>query len=136
MSIGTLLYSLLAIVISLAFVVALAWGTLWLLKRFQDGSFGRLSGAETGPSLRFEKSLPIGPRERLVLVEVEGEQMLLGVTAHSITPIKSWPSGKTEPTVAAPAQETASGPMKEAAKRFRLRMAGQDGGDGHKDEGA
>ena len=128
MSIGTIFSSLLAIILSLAFVIALAWGTLWLLKRFQDGSFGRLSGADAGPRLRFEKALPVGPRERLVLVEVEGEQMLLGVTAHSITPIKCWPVGDTDDGEANEAEgDTIQTSEDPAAKRFRLRMAEQDG---------
>lgn len=126
MSLGTLFSSLLAILISLAFVVALAWGTLWLLKRFQDGSFGKLSGGDTARTLRFEKALPIGPRERLVLVEVDGEHMLLGVTAHAITPIKSWPASPDEeaPEIVADTLEPAA--TEEAATRFRLRMASQD----------
>lgn len=132
MSIGTLFSSLLAIIISLAFVIALAWGTLWLLKRFQDGSFGRLSGADDGPEMRFEKALPVGPRERLVLVEVEGEQMLLGVTAHAITPLKSWPvsassSDKVERSAGA---DTATADTqvesRSSERRFRLRMAKSD----------
>lgn len=129
MSFGTLLSSFLAIVISLVFVAALAWGTLWLLKRFQDGSFGRLSGGDAGRTLRFEKALPIGPRERLVLVEVDGEHMLLGVTAHAITPIKSWP---ITPRADADANEfeandaSAGAQLTAAAKRFRLRMANPD----------
>ncbi len=127
MSFGTLFSSLMAIVISLAFVGALAWGTLWLLKRFQDGSFGRLAGTEKGRTLRFEKALPIGPRERLVLVEVDGEHLLLAVTAHTITPIKSWPvDGDADPSATpleAGADEPAATSLTAKAKRFRLRMA-------------
>lgn len=128
MSFGTLFSSLLAIVISLAFVGMLAWGTLWLLKRFQDGSFGRLSATEVGRTLRFEKALPIGPRERLVLVEVDGEHMLLGVTAHTITPIKSWPiaTGSESDTEVAPPATPRTSAAAAAAKRFRLRMANPD----------
>jgi flagellar protein FliO/FliZ len=128
MSFGTLFSSLLAIVISLAFVGVLAWGTLWLLKRFQDGSFGRLSGADAGRTLRFEKALPIGPRERLVLVEVDGEHMLLGVTAHAITPIKIWPGvqGSDPEATDTPAATPLTSAAVAAAKRFRLRMANPD----------
>jgi flagellar protein FliO/FliZ len=129
MSLGTLFSSFLAIVISLAFVAALAWGTLWLLKRFQDGSFGRLSGGDAGRTLRFEKALPIGPRERLVLVEVDGEHMLLGVTAHAITPIKSWPitpKSETEADDTDPNEASTASQLTAAAKRFRLRMANPD----------
>lgn len=125
MSFGTVLSSLLAIVLSLAFVMALAWGVLWLLKRFQDGSFGRLSGNETGPNLRFERALPVGPRERLVLVEVDGEQILLGVTAHSITPLKTWPIDPAEADGddTAEPRETADSKITDMSRKFRLRMA-------------
>jgi flagellar protein FliO/FliZ len=134
MSFGTLFSSLLAIVISLAFVGALAWGTLWLLKRFQDGSFGRLAGTDMGRTLRFEKALPIGPRERLVLVEVDGEHLLLGVTAHAITPIRSWPAngdptgepGHLSTPEDAAAGDAAPDDLPAKAKRFRLRMANPD----------
>jgi flagellar protein FliO/FliZ len=125
MSFGTLFSALLSIVISLAFIAVLAWGVLWLLKRFQDGSFGRLSGTQAGRTLRFEKALPIGPRERLVLVEVDGEHLLLGVTAHQITQIKSWPvvPGEADDATAAPSNDP---PFAAAARRFRLRMANPD----------
>lgn len=127
MSFGTLFSSIMAIVISLTFVGVLAWGTLWLLKRFQDGSFGRLAGTDMGRTLRFEKALPIGPRERLVLVEVDGEHLLLAVTAHTITPIRSWPAGAEPDLSAAPpetdADDSALTNLTAKAKRFRLRMA-------------
>ena len=130
MSFGTILSSLLAIVISLGFVVVLAWGSLWLLKRFQDGSFGKLTNADSGRTLRFERALPIGPRERLVLVEVDGEQMLLGVTAHAITQLKSWPIEGQGDTAAASASDLADSAAttprpreSDQSRRFRLRMA-------------
>jgi len=130
MSFGTLFSSLLAIVISLAFVGALAWGTLWLLKRFQDGSFGRLAGTDMGRTLRFEKALPIGPRERLVLVEVDGEHLLLGVTAHAITPIRSWPANGERSLSSTPEEpsvdDASPDDLPAKASRFRLRMANPD----------
>lgn len=124
MSIMTVLSSLLAIVLSLAFVIGLAWGGLWLLRKFQDGSFGKLAGNQEGRELRFERALPVGQRERLVLVEVDGEQMLLGVTAHSITMLKNWPEDAAGGP-ASPAPESGDDTA-EKAKRFRLRMAGED----------
>lgn len=120
MPIGAIFSSLLAIVLSLAFVIGLAWGILWLLKRFQDGSFGKLGGNETGRSLRFERALPIGPRERLVLVDVDGEQMLLGVTAHSITSLKSWPVEEDGADDETPHPQNVDSAK---VRRFRLRMA-------------
>ncbi len=126
MTIGTVLSSLLAIILSLAFVIALAWGGLYLMRRFQDGSFGKLGGQQDTRNLRFIRALPIGPRERLVLIEIEGEEMLLGVTAHSISRLREWPApGSAEPATAAAdydADQTPSDAAKERP-RFRLRMS-------------
>lgn len=125
MTITAVLSSLLAIFLSLAFVIALAWGTLYLLKRFQDGSFGKLGGAQDGRELRFIRALPIGPRERLVLVEVDGEEMLLGVTAHSISQLREWPSRDLDGKIEAGLDQPLDGAAGENGKRprFRLRMA-------------
>lgn len=124
----TILSSLLAIILSLGFVIGLAWGGLWLLRKAQDGAFGKLTGEHAGRELRFERALPVGQRERLVLVEVDGEQLLLGVTAHAITLLRSWPAEDVprgapgaEPPAATVDQED-----KRKARRFRLRMAGED----------
>lgn len=90
MGIGTVMSSLLAIVLSIALVLALAWGALWLLKKWQDRM---LAGQGTGNgerSLRFVRALPLGPRERIVLVESRGEMLMLGVTAASITLLSRW----------------------------------------------
>lgn len=124
----TILSSLLAIILSLGFVIGLAWGGLWLLRKAQDGAFGKLTGEHTGRELRFERALPVGQRERLVLVEVDGEQMLLGVTAHAITLLRSWPAGE-EPRgtqVNARPSTPPGDEDKRKARRFRLRMAGED----------
>ena len=56
-------------------ILALAW----LLKRLQSGA---ISGSA---HLKVVASLPVGPRERVLLVDVAGTQVLLGVTAQQIT---------------------------------------------------
>jgi flagellar protein FliO/FliZ len=128
MTVLTVLSSLLAIIVSLAFVIGLAWGGLWLLRKFQDGAFGKLTGEYSGRELRFERALPVGQRERLVLVEVDGEQLLLGVTAHAITLLRSWPASddpRSTSDADLPAERTAEDD-KRKARRFRLRMAAED----------
>ena len=127
MSIGTVFSSLIAIVLSLAFVLALAWGGLVLLRKFQDGGFGRLDPRPEGRSLRFERALPVGPRERIVLIEVDGEQMLLGVTAHAITQLKTWPAGDT-PVAEDGSEEMMRTERETERPRFRLPMAGRQDG--------
>lgn len=90
MGVGTVISSLLAIVFSIALVLGLAWGALWLLKKWQDRTMGA-QGAGTGErTLRFIRALPLGPRERIVLVETGGEILMLGVTAASITVLSRW----------------------------------------------
>lgn len=122
MSFGTVLSSIFAVLLSLGLVIALAWGALWLLRRFQDRALGANRAASSGRVMRFVRALPLGPRERLVLVEVDGEEMLLGITANGITELRRWShSGHGGPTVA-----EGSGPDPAAKPRFRLPVAGVD----------
>ncbi len=123
MTISAVLSSILAIILSLAFVIGLAWGALYLLRRFQDGSFGKLGSQQDGRELRFIRALPIGPRERLVLIEVDGEEMLLGVTAHTISQLREWP-GQSDRSSPGEAADPMQGSAQERP-RFRLRMTEQ-----------
>ena len=120
MSAGTVISSIFAIILSLAFVLALAFGAIWLLRKFQDGSFGKIRPGDGGRTLRFERALPIGPRERLVIVELDGEHLLLGVTASTITQLRSWP--KDEATSFDQTDDAPAAPP-ESRQRFRLPMA-------------
>ncbi len=71
----------LATLAALAAVCVLAYVSLRLLRRFQVGA----EGAPSKTMLRFVRALPLGPRERLVVVEWRGETLLLGVTASAVT---------------------------------------------------
>ncbi len=84
-----LLQQLLGLGVALAAVLALAWLAIWLMKRFQLASFARGAGAAS--DLRFVRALPLGPRERLVVVEWRGETLLLGVTAGSVSVVDRRP---------------------------------------------
>lgn len=97
MGIGAVLSSILAVVIALAFVLGLAWGVIWLLKKIQDRQLGvRQDGRDDGAAIRFVRSLPLGQRERVTIIEVRGETMLIGVTAGAITLLARWPEGRGE----------------------------------------
>jgi len=104
-TLGTALSGLFGTVVALGIVLGLAYGSLRLLRRWQDGNMGRAGGADGGPTrtLRFVRALPLGQRERLVLVEVEGELMLVGVSAGGIGLLKSWGAGSAASAGAAPA---------------------------------
>ncbi len=74
---------ILQVVLSLLLVLAAVWGSVWLMKRL-NGVAGRASGA-----LKIEAVLPVGQRERLVVVRAGEEYLLVGVTPSSINLIKS-----------------------------------------------
>ena len=99
-AVGTAATGLLGTFAALAFVLVLAWGALRLLRRFQDRATGATPGTP-GPALRFVRALPVGQRERVVVIEVDGERMLIGVSAASVSLL----------TRLAPAQPPATGPL-------------------------
>jgi flagellar protein FliO/FliZ len=90
---------------------------LWLLKR---ASLGRAGGG--GAALRTVATLPVGPAQRVVTIEVgEGEArrwLVLGVTAQQITALH-----EMAPTVLPPA------PASEAALPFRQLLSQLGVGD-------
>lgn len=75
------------VVVSLVFVVAFIPACLWLMKRFQ---FAQMKLGQSDIKVVNVQSL--GAKEKLMLVEVEGERILIGVTAHSISHLRSFPS--------------------------------------------
>ena len=78
---------------ALALVLALAWIALRLLRGRLTGAAPRaLGGGANGDALRFVRALPVGSRERVVLVEHRGERWLLGVAAGGISTIAHWPA--------------------------------------------
>ncbi len=94
MGFGTVVASLFSILIAIAVVAALAFGFIYLLRLMQDRSIGAAEMRGAGPGMRFLRALPLGQSERLVLVEVGDEVMLVGVAAHGVTLLKSWPRGE------------------------------------------
>lgn len=73
--------SVFTMLLALAFVLALAWFSIRLLRRMH---LGRSTGPDGGP-LRFVRALPVGARERVVVVQYRGEEWVLGVTAGGIS---------------------------------------------------
>lgn len=82
---------------ALALVLVLAWIALRVLR----GRLGRGTGVQAGraggngEALRFVRALPVGTKERVVLVEHRGERWLLGVTAGGISTIAHWSAPAT-----------------------------------------
>ena len=78
-----------SMLIALGFVVALAWLLLRMLRgRLQP----RASPGQTGDDLlRFVRTLQVGAKERVVIIEHRGARWMLGVTAGGMHTIAHWP---------------------------------------------
>jgi flagellar protein FliO/FliZ len=74
---------------SLALVVGVLGGVVWLLRRH-----ARPVALSPG-MLRIITTQSLGPRERLVVVEAGESWLVLGVTGQSITPLHSMPRQET-----------------------------------------
>lgn len=122
MGFGTVVASLLSIVLAIGIVAALAFGFIYLLRMWQDRSMGAAEQRGTGLGMSFMRALPLGQSERLVLVEVGDEVLLVGVAAHAITLLKSWPKADLppiEPGSGQPNSWSKGSAASELAARFR-----------------
>lgn len=86
---------LLQAVAGLALVVALIWIAGWFLRRMQPHA-----GAHPG-LLKVVASHSIGQRERVVIVEIGGQWLVLGVGAGSISSLAQMPRGELPPATSA-----------------------------------
>lgn len=78
---GTLSAQLGQMLLGLLLVIGLIFLLAWLLRRVQR------MGPSGGQVIKLLASQSLGPRDRLVLVQVGAEQVLLGLSAGRITPL-------------------------------------------------
>jgi len=78
---------------ALLLVLGLILGLAWLLRRMPGSGFRPAEG------LKVVASLQVGAKERMVVVEVGGQQLLLGVSAGGVSLLHTLP----EPLPQAPA---------------------------------
>ncbi len=71
--------SLIQVTLALMLMVGLILGLAWLARRFGQPLF------QQNKHLRLVASLSLGVKEKIILVEVEGKQLVLGVTPQQIT---------------------------------------------------
>jgi flagellar protein FliO/FliZ len=82
--------SFVSMLLALAVVIALAWIVLRLLRTRLQPRGSAAAGADD--ALRFVRALPVGAKERVVVVEHRGARWMLGVTAGGISTIAHWPA--------------------------------------------
>jgi len=76
---------LLGAFMALLLVLGLILGLAWLLRRLPGAGFRPADG------LRVVSSLPLGAKERAVVIEVGGRQLLLGVSAGGVALLHALP---------------------------------------------
>jgi len=76
--------------LSFALVIALLLGCLWALRKLQSGS--GLMRAKADARLKIVETLSLGPRQKIALVQLDGQDVLLGITAQSISPLCTTPT--------------------------------------------
>jgi len=84
--------SILQVVAGLAAVLAMVWAIAWLLKRFSP-----VHGSRSG-LIRVVGGAALGQRERIVVVEVGGTWLLVGVAPGQVRTLHTMP--RTDPAVA------------------------------------
>ncbi|VXC33107.1 Flagellar protein FliO [Pseudomonas sp. 8Z] len=78
---GDLVGQLGQMLLGLLLVIGLIFALAWLLRRVQQLT------PRTGQVIKLLATQPLGPRDRLVLVQVGNEQILLGLSAGRIAPL-------------------------------------------------
>lgn len=100
----------------LILVVALIFIVAWLLKRVGHGSFA------SGQQMKLLASMPLGTRERLLLVDIAGQQLLLGVAPGRISTLHTF----AEPVIDIPNKTGDLGGLgSEFSSKLRDLMSGQ-----------
>jgi len=108
---------LLQVMFGLALVVAAIVATGWVLRRF-----GPVQSA--GGLLRVVGGVMVGPRERLVVVEVGEQWLVIGVAAGSVNLLQALPKGAGSST-GAPGQPGVAGSSEPAWLKRLLAGSGQ-----------
>jgi flagellar protein FliO/FliZ len=102
---------LLQAVFGLAVVLALIWGAAWVMRRLQP-NIGTQHGA-----LKLIASQGVGQRERIVVVEVGEQWLVVGVAPGNVSAIATLPKGVLPP--AAPVTHSFSGLLARARGESR-----------------
>lgn len=81
-------------VLSFALVIGLLLALLWTLRKMQNGSHML---RKKNQRLHTVETLSIGPRQKIVLLQVDGRDVLIGVTAHQMTALSPCPAQAVMP---------------------------------------
>ena len=99
----------LSMMASLAVVLVLLAATLFGLKKM-----GMTNAADGSKKLQVREVHNLGPRQKLIIVKINNEDVLLGVTPQAINRLGNWPdqqsAGDTESAVVVEAESKSDNP--------------------------
>ncbi len=95
MNTGWTLIDWLQYALSFALVIGLLLALLWTLRKMQNGSPLLRKKSQRMQTL---ETLSVGPRQKILLIQVDGQDVLVGVTAHQMTALSPWPGPVATPT--------------------------------------
>jgi flagellar protein FliO/FliZ len=108
------------IAFALLVIVGVIFLCAWLIRRWGPG------GGAFSQRIKLIAAKAVGTKERVVIVEVEGTWLVLGVSAGGISKLHELPADKAAPAPAGPV-----GPMGDTfAKRFAAALKQNLGGGG------
>ena len=81
--------------LSFALVIGLLLALLWTLRKMQNGS---TMLRKKNQRMHTVETLSVGPRQKILLIQVDGQDVLVGVTAHQMTALSTWPAHSAQPT--------------------------------------
>lgn len=97
---------LVQLTVGLAVVLAALLGLTWLLRRY---------ALPQGGAIQVISALPLGSRERLLLIEVDRVRLLIGVTASQIQALHVFPSSSDSSSAIPPFRVIADSPSADSA---------------------
>lgn len=104
------------VLLGLGFILALIFGSAWLMRRMGAMNFSGQSG------LKIITGLSVGPRERVLLIEAGDKQILIGVASGSVSHLETF----DQPIISSGAK-----PSGDFSQRLRAMLASKvTGGEG------
>ena len=73
--------------LSFAFVIGLLLALLFTLRKLQNGAMLRKSSNR----MQMLETLSVGPRQKIALIQVDGREVLIGITAQNMTALSLEP---------------------------------------------
>ena len=67
-------------------VVVMLLALLFTLRKLQNGNMLRKSANR----MHILETLSVGPRQKIVLIQVDGREVLVGITAQQMTALSPW----------------------------------------------